>query len=181
MEVPRIITAAEILEERSFLRTELGYIPHGTGTGWSSYFWVSCDCPNCRDNYDPTGEESAKYLNMDVRSWFNGQSEMPSFAFSKIAKDSYLYHLKPGFYLGDNHNPMTFDEICSAIQYPLECRPQRILHVLTKNTWDEFLLLEDGTGRKRRSYKDGRALWGETPPILLEDMPSVLRTVHYSV
>jgi hypothetical protein len=76
---PRLITAEEVLVERSDLRRELGYVPHGTGRGWSSMLWVSCDCPNCRDHYDPTGEESAKYLNMDFPSFFNDQSEKPSF------------------------------------------------------------------------------------------------------
>jgi len=52
---PRVITAEEVLTERSALRKELGYVPHGTGRGWSSMLWVSCDCPNCRVYYDPTG------------------------------------------------------------------------------------------------------------------------------
>ena len=46
---PRFITAEEVLIERSELRRELGYVPHGTGRGWSSMLWVSCDCPKCRD------------------------------------------------------------------------------------------------------------------------------------
>lgn len=153
---PRLITAMEILAERTALRGELGYIPHGTGRGWSSMFWVSCDCPNCRDEYDPTGEESAKYLNMDHESFFRGQGEKPSFAFSKIAKESYLAHVKPGFYVGKRRDCLRLDEVQAiAFQAPL------ILHINSKGVWNEYFPSADETIWKRRTYEKGRSVYYE--------------------
>lgn len=156
---PRLITAEEILLERSELRKELGYVPHGTGRGWSSMFWVSCDCPNCRDNYDPTGEESAKYLNMDFPSFFNWQVEKPSFAFSKIAKESYLAHMGPGFYIGNAKKPATLEDVVLVITPPLPLKPKRILYISQKNDWDEFFLSEDKSHWSRHSYEKGQSVW----------------------
>jgi hypothetical protein len=148
---PRLITAAEVLEERKALRSELSSVPHGTGRGWSSYFWVSCDCPNCRDNYDPTGEECAKYLNMDSTSFFRGQSEAPSFAFSKIAKESFLAYATPGFYLKETR--LTVDELLTQ----LTPSTSTILRIGEDGTWDEFIL--NGNAWKRRTYKKGRSVY----------------------
>ena len=143
------------MEERSALRNELGYIPHGTGRGWSSMFWVSCDCPNCRDYYDPTGEESAKYLNMEYPSFFNGQNDTPSFAFSKIAKDSFLAHLKPGFYIGNAKRAAVLEDVVTILTPPFPLHPSRILHVSEDHTWDEFILSADMSSWRRRTYKKG--------------------------
>ena len=155
MASPRIITAAEVLAERRQMREELGHVPHGTGRGWSSMLWVSCDCPNCRDEYDPTGEESAKYLNMDYTSFFRGQGEKPSFHFSKIAAESMLAAAKPGFYSGKRTDRLLLDEILPiAIYSPL------ILHIGEDGIWDEFVPSDDDTWR-RRTYKQGRSVWYE--------------------
>jgi len=149
---PRLITAAEVLAERTALRSELGYIPHGTGRGWSSMLWVYCDCPNCRDHYDPTGEESAKYLNMDHTSFFRGQSDQPSFAFSKIAKESFLAHSKPGFYVGNNTDCLSLEEVQAiALEAPL------ILHIAANRVWNEFIPSEDKKTWRRRTYKKGHS------------------------
>ena len=156
MSAPRLITASEILAERAELRTELGYIPHGTGRGWSSMFWVSCDCPNCRDYYDPTGEESAKYLNMDHESFFRGKSEKPSFAFSKIAKESFLAAVTPGFYVGKRRDCLSLEQLKEvALQAPL------ILHIGTDYVWNEYIPSEDETVWLRRTYKQGRSVFYE--------------------
>lgn len=156
---PRLITAEEVLLERSELRRELGYVPHGTGRGWSSMLWVSCDCPNCRDYYDPTGEECAKYLNMDFPSFFNDQSEKPSFAFSKIAKESYLAHMGPGFYIGNAKKPAALEDVVLVITPPLPLKPKRILYISEKNDWDEFVLSHDKSTWFRHSFEKGRTVF----------------------
>ncbi len=162
---PRVITAEEVLTERSALRKELGYVPHGTGRGWSSMLWVSCDCPNCRDYYDPTGEECAKYLNMDFPSFFNDQSEKPSFAFSKIAKESYLAHMGPGFYIGNAKKPAPLDDVVLVITPPLPLKPKRILYISQKHDWDEFILSDDKSTWFRHSFEKGRTVCrGEEDP-----------------
>jgi len=167
--VPRRITAAEILAERQALRQELGYIPHGTGRGWSSMFWVSCDCPNCRDNYDPTGEESAKYLNMDPTSFFADQGEMASFSFSRIAKESLWFSVTPGIYFDDGGRVRTharFIELMTSSDLAL--RPSHILHVSKDFTFDRFFLSEDKASWRRRTWKSGRSVYypeGTNPPI----------------
>lgn len=155
----RRISADEILNERTALREHLGTVPHGSGTGWSSIFWISCDCPACRDKYDPTGEESAKYLNMDYPSFFNGQSEMPSFAFSKIAKESYLANAGTGFYIGNAKKAATLEDVVLVMTPPLALRPARILHISENHTWDEFILSEDKRFWRRRTYIKGRSVW----------------------
>ena len=165
---PRRITAAEILTERTALRSELGYIPHGTGRGWSSMLWKSCDCPNCRDEYDPTGEESAKYLNMDPRSYFTDQSEIPSFAFSKIAADSIWANATQGIYFDDDARVRTLKGFIEQMTPPLAIRPSHILHIGKDRTLDRFFLSADKTYWTRMSWKSGRSIYykeGENPPI----------------
>lgn len=173
MSSPRYITAAEVLEERAALREQLGHVPHGTGRGWSSMLWIYCDCPNCRDSYDPTGEESAKYLNMEYPSFFNGQHDVPSFAFSKIAAESFLAHLKPGFYIGNAKKAAALDDVVMILTPPLVLRPARILRVGEDYTWDEFILSEDKTKWSRRTYKNGHSIFyreGEDQNIPLKEL-----------
>lgn len=155
MSAPRLITASEILAERAALRKELGYIPHGTGRGWSSMFWVYCDCPNCRDNYDPTGEESAKYLNMDSTSFFRKQSDTPSFAFSKIAKESFFYASKEGYYLDEKR--LELDELLSHIMSGASL--STILHICKDGTWDELVLSNDTTKWTQRTHRGGKSVY----------------------
>ena len=165
---PRRITAAEVLAERTALRSELGYIPHGTGRGWSSMLWKSCDCPNCRDEYDPTGEESAKYLNMDPRSYFTDQSEIPSFAFSKIAAESLWATATQGIYFDDDARVRTLKGFIEQMTPPLAIRPSHILHIGKDRTLDRFFLSPDKTYWTRMSWKSGRSVYykeGENPPI----------------
>ena len=161
--MPRLITAAEVIAERTALRQELGYVPHGTGNGWSSMFWVSCDCPNCRDEYDPTGEESAKYMNMDYTSFFCDQSDIPSFAFSKIAKESYWFNAEPGFYFDTGvHGVRSLDELLSQLTPPLAIYPKHILYIGKERVIDRFFLNADDTTWTRRSWKNGQSVWDST-------------------
>ena len=165
---PRRISAAEILAERDELRKSLGSIPHGTGRGWSSMLWISCDCPNCRDQYDPTGEESAKYLNMDPTSFFTDQSEIPSFAFSQIAKESLWAAATPGIYFDDDARVRTLNGFIEQMTPPLAIRPSHILHIGKDRMLDRFFLSADKTYWVRQSWKSGRSVYykeGENPPI----------------
>lgn len=170
MAVPRFITAAEILAEREDLRSEMNS-PHGTGRNWS-LLWVYCDCPNCRDSYDPTGVESAKYLNMDPTSFYRGQGDKPSFAFSKTTyKDSFLAASKPGFYLDENRLdlPTLLERLTPA--------HKNILCIKEGNIWEELVQSKDGTSWTRRSYKNGRCVnykEGENPPMPFEALPTIL-------
>lgn len=176
--IPRRITAAEILAERTALRRELGYIPHGTGRGWSSMLWKSCDCPNCRDEYDPTGEESAKYLNMDPRSYFTDQSEIPSFAFSKIAAESLWATATQGIYFDDDARVRTLDGFIEQMTPPLAIRPFHILHIGKDRTLDRFFLSADKSYWTRMSWKAGRSVYykeGENPPIPADTICSRLK------
>ena len=178
MTVPRYITASEVLAERQALRAELGHVPHGTGSGWSSYLWVYCDCPNCRDQYDPTGEESAKYLNMDHTSFFREQSDTPSFAFSKIAKDSFCYNATPGFYLDSDVRPLDLPTLISRLMPPLAVYPTTILRIEEDGTWDEFVMTNDNQNWVRRTHKKGRSVFyseEENPRIPFEASHEALR------
>lgn len=178
MSFPRTITAAEVLDERAELENTSNF-PHGTGRGWSSMYWVSCDCPPCRNCYDPTGTETAQYLNMEYPSFFHGQSEQPSFVYSKLFDISYLAHSKPGFYVDHDRNPLTLEEVITRLTPPLALYPFRILRIGKDHVWDEFLFVNK-EGKEyareevkyhphagmvgemryvRRSYKNGRIVY----------------------
>ena len=175
---PRLITAAEILAERAELRKSLSSIPHGTGRGWSSMIWIYCDCPNCRDEYDPTGEESAKYLNMDPSSLFTQQAEIPSFAFSKIASESLLAAATPGIYFDNDARVWTLDGFIEQMTPPLAIHPSHILHIGQNHTLDRFSLSTDRTYWIRRSWRSGRSIYykeGENPPIPADAICSRLK------
>ena len=149
---PRLITAAEILAELNELLNNGTYWPHDYNARCG--VWVYCDCPKCRLYYDPTGEESAKYLNMDHESFFRGQSDQPSFAFSRLFKESYLAHSKPGFYVGKRRDCLSLDEVHTvALQAPL------ILHISADRSWTEYIPSADETVWRRRIYKHGRSVW----------------------
>jgi len=176
---PRMITAEEILAERKALLASDQYWPHDYDSRCG--VWVSCDCPKCRDYYDPTGEESAKYLNMEFPSWFDGQSERPSFfAFSPLAHQSYFAQIEEGFYIGNAKKAAVLDDVCLVLTPPLPLRPKRILYV-GKSAWDEFILSDDKTSWNRRTYEMGRLVWyaaGTNPAIPFADLPSKLKELY---
>jgi hypothetical protein len=182
--MPRLITAAEVLVERTALRQELGFVPHGTGSGWSSMFWISCDCPNCRDQYDPTGEESAKYLNMDYTSFFCDQSEIPSFAFSKVAKESYWFNAEPGFYFDTDIRVRTLSQVLSELTPPITLFPKHILYIGKGRVIHRFFLDTDETKWTRRSWKNGYSVWDsadETRFITRDVENEALREILFSL
>lgn len=173
---PRLITAAEILDERDALRNSGQDFPHNYNARCG--VWVSCDCPPCRDFYDPTGEESAKYLNMEFPSWFNGQVDMPSFYFSRAAKESYLAHIKPGFYIGNAKKPATLEAVVLVLTPPFPMKPKRILRVLGKGTWDEFILSEDKMSWQSRHYANATQVFTREEPIPLEELAIKLQKLE---
>lgn len=167
-----MITAEEIVAERVQLREQLGHVPHGTGTGWSSYFWVYCDCPNCSEYYDPTGAERAKYLNMDPSSFYTAQSDQPSFAFSKIASESFLAAATPGFYFDADARVRTLESFTEQ----LALYPKHILHISADGVWNRFALEENQWVRS--TWKNGRSVWhaeGANPPIPFETSNEALQ------
>ena len=175
----RRITAAEVLKEREELRSELGHVPHGTGRGWSSMFWVYCDCPNCRDEYDPTGQHTADYLNMDPKSFYTDQSDLPSFAFSKtLAKESLFFSATPGFYFDNDARVRQRDAFLEQMTPPLALYPRHILHIGTDGVIDRFFLSEDKSHWTRHTWKGGHSVWykeGENPPIPFDTANQALR------
>ena len=154
MSSPRLITATEVLAEREN-QIQNGYWPHDWNTRQG--LWVSCDCPKCRQYYDPTGEETAKYLNMEFPSWFDGQGEKPSFGFSNLAKESYLAYSQPGFYIGNAKKAASLEDVILMITPPFTLKPKRILHIAENHDWTEFLLSE-GHWILRR-YVKGRIVY----------------------
>ena len=191
MMIPRFIEAKEILDERDEQR-KYASSPHGSGRGWSSMFWVSCDCHRCRDHYDPTGEETAKYLNMDPASFFTDQVELPSFAStSKAAKESLFFNASSGFYFDADGRVRTLDSFLEQLTPPLALQPRHILHISndgTKDrfflsegkdaTKDRFFLSEDKTMWTRHTWKSGQSVFysdEENPPILADTGNKALR------
>lgn len=176
---PRMITAEEILAERREVLSAAGggYFPHDFNSRLG--VWVSCDCPKCRDYYDPTGEHSARYLNMEFPSWFNGQGEKPSFSsFSALSKQSYLAHMGPGFYIGNAKKPACLEDVMMVLSPPLPLRPKRILRIADNHDWEEFVLSEDKSSWTRRTYVKGRMVYyeeGENPPIPFALLPERLK------
>lgn len=175
----RLITAEEILAERRALLESNQYFHHDYNSRCG--VWVSCDCPKCRDYYDPTGEESAKFLNMEFPSWFDGQSERPSFfGFSTLALESYYARVQKGFYIGNAKKAACLDDVCMVVSPPLPLKPKRIQH-FGDVTYDEFLLSDDKTTWTRRSYERGRSVYyeaGTNPPIPFAELPAKLKELY---
>lgn len=156
----RFITAEEILAERAAVKSGSSF-SHGTGR---SMFWISCGCPNCSNEYDPTGEETAKFMNMDPSSFFTDQAEMLSFDFSTLAKESFIYNAKPGFYIDSDTRVNELDSLLGQLM--LSRRPSHILRIGKDRTWDRFFLVD--TDWVRRTWKRGRSVFykeGENSPI----------------
>lgn len=163
---PRRITAAEVLADRRALLESDTDWPHDYNARCG--VWIYCDCPKCREYYDPTGEETAKYLNMDPTSFFTMQSDLPSFSMTQIAKKSLWFTVAPGIYFDADARLRTLDSFIEQMTPPLALRPSHILHVSKDFTMDRFFLSEDKTHWTRRSWKSGRSLYyaeGTNPPI----------------
>jgi hypothetical protein len=174
MSSPRRITASEILADRRAL--------FESGTNWPHDYnahcgvWVYCDCPKCRDYYDPTGEECAKYLNMDPASFFTDQSDLASFSMTKIAKESLWYAATPGIYFDDDARVRTLDGFIDQMTPPLAIRPSHILHIGKDYTVDRFFLSADKTSWIRRTWKSGRSVYyADNPPIPADAICSRLK------
>jgi hypothetical protein len=158
---PRLITAEEVLAERASMREEMAL---------SHVFTYVCDL-------DPTGEETAKYLNMEYPSIFNGREHLPSFVSSELAKESYLAHLKPGFYIGNAKKPATLEDVTLVLTPPLPLRPKRILNIAYNYVWDEFILSPATMTWKRNTYIKGQAIWykpNEYTAIPFAELPVLL-------
>ena len=167
-EEPRLITAEEVLAERPTMRQEM-FAPHAL-----TYI---CNCPQCANHYDPTGEETAKYLNMDYPTIFDGREQLPSFILSELGSESYLAHLKPGFYIGNAKKPATLDDVVLILTPPLVLRPKRILNIAYNYVWDEFILSENKQTWKRNTYIRGQSIWykpGEYSAIPFAELPVLL-------
>ena len=172
--IPRIITAAEILEDRRAL------FENGGSSYWPHDYEAPCDCPKCRDYYDPTGEESAKYLNMDPSSFFTMQSDIPSFSLIKIAKESFWAAAGPGFYFdnGSIYGVRDMESFITQLTPPLAIYPTHILHIGQQRAVDRFFLSDDKKSWTRRTWKDGRGVFyhdGKNPPIPADTSNAALR------
>ena len=177
---PRIITATEILEDRRALFESNGssYWPHDYNARCG--VWVYCDCPKCRDYYDPTGEESAKYLNMDPTSFFTMQSALPSFSLTKIAKESSWAAATPGFYFdnGSLYGVRDMKSFITQLTPPLALYPCHILHMGKQGVIDRFFLSDDKKSWTRHTWKSGNKVFyhdGENPPIPADTSNAALR------
>jgi hypothetical protein len=103
---------------------------------------------------------------MDYPSAFNGLRELPSFASSSLAKESYMARAGPGFYIGSAKKAATLADVILVITPPLALHPARILHIAEDGTWDEFILytmldecVEMGERMwRRRTYVEGRLI-----------------------
>jgi hypothetical protein len=121
---------------------------------------------------------------MDYPSFFNGHGDKPSFAFSKIATESYLAHMGPGFYIGSAKKPATLEDVVLVITPPLPLKPKRILHIAENHDWNEFVLSEDKSYWSRTTYVNGRTFYrvavGEEDPdrnIPFAALPNRLREI----
>jgi hypothetical protein len=164
MSTPRRITAAEILtDRRALFESDMNWPHDYTRCG----VWIYCDCPKCRDYYDPTGEECAKYLNMDPTSFFTDQSDLASFSLTKIAKESLWAAAGPGFYVDADAHVRTLDELIEQLSPPIALQPTHILHIGSNGVIDRFFLLKEKTTWHRRTWKSGRSFWDEEKKNLL--------------
>lgn len=174
---PRLITASDVLAERRAQFDSGTYWPHDYNANCG--LWVYCDCPKCREYYDPTGEETAKYLNMDPTSFYAKQSDMPSFDFSTLAKESFWFAATPGFYFdtGSLYGVRDMESFITQLTPPLALYPTHILHI-GKGGVDRFFLSDDKTSWSRYTWKSGNSVYykeGENPPIPFDTSNTALR------
>ena len=116
-------------------------------------------------------------MNMEYPSIFNGREHLPSFVSSELAKESYLAHLKPGFYIGNAKKPATLEDVTLVLTPPLALRPKRTLNIAYNYVWDEFILSPATMTWKRNTYIKGQAIWykpNEYTAIPFAELPALL-------
>lgn len=145
---PRLVTAEEVLKERALYKAaSIDSTIYSWHVGASTEF------------FDPTGEETAKYLNMEFSSTYARTTKLPTFGWSRLAMSSYLAHLKPGFYIGNAKKPSVLNDVIMVLSPPLALNPKRILYISPDYVWDEFIRSECRTYWTRYTYIRGQSLW----------------------
>ena len=165
---PRTITPAEVLEER---RTGPGFDDirrTGGGHDGSGFFGFmpSCFCINCRNYYDPTGEQTAAYLNCEP-SYFGHGAYQPSFFGSDLWKISYFLNRKDGIYWnsGKPVDMISLEELAASLDTspaaPSSIPPRSILIIKGVDSADDPLCYHEWTyhqienGYKYTLYRNG--------------------------
>ena len=147
---PRAILAEEIMLERTAARK---IDPGHSGDGFYG-FMPNCPCPSCRDHYDPTGKETAAYLNCEP-SYFDKIAFIPSFP-PEIFKYSFYNARKPGIYVKGPFGGMLFSSPVKAVRNALLMEPQssHIVKLYENGVQDHFYL-NDAGNYSRFTYVKG--------------------------
>ena len=152
MAFPRTVTAAEVLAERASARK---VDPGHSGDGFYG-FMPSCHCPNCRDYYDPTGEQVAAYLNCQP-SFFDKLAYLPEFGVSELRTYSFYNARKPGIYVqGLPGSAMLFPSPLKAARNALLMQqPSAHLVKLYENGVEDHFYLNATGNYSRFTYVKG--------------------------
>jgi len=140
MAFARSVTAKEVMIERDAARmTDSGH----DGSGFYG-FMPNCPCPNCRDQFDPTGKETAAFLNCEP-SYFDKNAFIPTFS-QQLVKNSFYNARKPGIYLQGPMGGMIFSSPAKAVcNYVLSENPSpHILRILPDGVQDHYYLNPSG-------------------------------------
>jgi hypothetical protein len=153
MAFPRIVKATEVLAERDAARK---VDPGHSGGGFYGFMPV-CHCANCRDHYDPTGEEVAAYLNCQS-SFFDKLAYLPEFGQSELYTYSFYNNRKPGIYLqGLPGSAMLFSSPLKAVRNAvLSENPSPHLVKLYENKVEDHFYLNARGKYERFTYVKGQ-------------------------
>jgi hypothetical protein len=147
-EEPRLITAEEVVAERKAY--------DALGLESAIYSWQK---GVCAEFFDPSGEETAKYLNMEFSPAYMGTTKLPDFTWSMLARSSYLAHLKPGFYIGNAKKPALLQDVLTLLRPPFPMKPKRLLYISPEYLWDEFILSACRRFWTHYTYIRGQSVW----------------------
>jgi len=134
------VTAKEVMLDREATRIANAVYEYSSLHG----FMEICPCPNCRDEYDPTGKESAAFLNCEP-SYFDKFSFIPIFS-PELFKKSFYSSRKPGIYVQGPIGGMIFPSPLKAVRNAiLDEKPSpHILRIFPDGVQDHYYLNESG-------------------------------------
>lgn len=150
MSFPRLIKPEEVKVERDTVRISE---PGHSGVLVSSLI-LSCHCANCRDYFDPMGEDTAAYLNCQPSMFDKGVS-LPSFLGSMLYQHSFYKTRKPGLYVRHlNSAPLIFCTNIPTLKHLMtqEPLPEHLLRLVDGSVEDHFYLQKETGLYSRFTY-----------------------------
>lgn len=173
MAYPRLIRAEEIVAERK--KALLQGLFHTTNRDELIANLHSrtpnCSCLICTANVDPSGNETAAYMNCAPSS-FDKTVYLPTFLGSQLFDYSFYKNRTTGLYLSNETSPiMIFCSTVASLKYSLTQNPppSHILRLYDKSIEDHYYLNKEANLYSRYTYMNG-----------VRTIPKQMATLHYT-